>query len=197
MELDIFNETGGAPAGGCHTPGMLALHDRWRSLWEQHVAWTRMTIESAVFNSPDLPQTSARLLQNAQDMGAALKPWYGDSIAAGFAKLIRDHLLIAINLVSAAKRGDAPGAAKAEKDWYANAGDIAAFLAGINPNWSAQQWKSLLYSHLAMTKTEAVAALTGDYQKSVNTYDAIEREALVMADTISSGIVKQFPRKFT
>jgi hypothetical protein len=189
--------TMGEPSGtGCVTAPMLALRDEWRSLWEQHVAWTRMTIESAAFGSPDFPQVSARLLQNAQDMGAAVRPWYGDAAGTDFAMLIRDHLLIAIRLVSAAKAGDTAGAAQAEKEWYANADAIAAFLAGANPYWSAQEWRSMFYEHLALTKDEAVATLTGDYQKSAGTYDEIEREALLMADTVSGGIMRQFPRYF-
>jgi hypothetical protein len=180
----------------CITTAMLILHDQWRSLWEQHAAWTRMTIESAAFGTADLAQTSARLLRSGPDMGAALRPYYGNAIAAGFSKLITDHLLIAIRLVSAAKKGDTAAATQAEKEWYSNADDIAMFLAGINPYWSVPQWKALLYDHLAMTKAEAVATLTGDYQKSVDTYDQIEQEALVMADAISGGIVKQFPWRF-
>lgn len=177
---------------GCVTAAQLALHDAWRSLWEQHVAWTRMTIISAAFSLPDLTQTSARLLRNAQDMGNALMPYYGTTAAAGFASLIRQHLLIAMDLVSAAKKGDTASAATAEKAWYANADDIAAFLAGANPYWSRKGWQDMLYRHLALTKTEAVAMLAGDYQKSIDTYDEIERQALGMADAVSAGISMQF-----
>jgi hypothetical protein len=91
--------------------------------------------------------------------------------------------------------GDASTAEKAEKEWYANADDIAVYLSGINPYWDEQQWRSMLHAHLALTKAEAEAMLAGDYQGSIQIYDEIERQALAMADTISSGIMKQFPRK--
>lgn len=177
---------------GCVTPAQLAQHDTWRSLWEQHVAWTRMTIISAVFGLPDLQVTSTRLLSNPTDMGNAMKPFYGDAIASGFTALICKHLLIAMDLVSAAKKGDTATAAAAEKAWYANADDIAVYLSGINPNWPQNVVRDMLYTHLSLTKAEAVAMLTGDYQKSVDLYDEIERQALGMADAISSGISKQF-----
>lgn len=49
-----------------------------RSLWEQHVAWTRLAIISIVFNLPDINVTVGRLLQNATHMGLSLEPFYGE-----------------------------------------------------------------------------------------------------------------------
>jgi hypothetical protein len=191
MAINIYGETGGSQNyANCISNKELALHDAWRSLWEQHVAWTRMTIISAANSLPDLTETVARLLRNADDMGTALKPFYGASIAAGFSMLIRSHLLIAIDLVSAAKKGDSAAAAKAEKAWYANADDIAVFLSGINPYWPQKAVQDMLYEHLALTKAEAVATLTGNNEESIRLYDEIERQALGMADTISGGIAK-------
>jgi hypothetical protein len=48
----------------------------------------------------------------------------------------------------------------------------------------------------AARRLEAVAQLTGDYGTSVRMYDEIEDHILDMADTLSSGIVAQFPRRF-
>lgn len=49
-----------------------------RSLWEQHVAWTRLAIISIVFHLPDVNVTVKRLLQNATHMGLSLEPFYGE-----------------------------------------------------------------------------------------------------------------------
>ena len=51
------------------------LHDGMRKLWEQHVAWTRLTIVSFAANTPELPATQARLLRNQTDIGNAIKPY--------------------------------------------------------------------------------------------------------------------------
>jgi len=50
--------------------------------------------------------------------------------------------------------------------------------------------------HLNLTLREAVAELTGKYAHSVTQFDAIEHEILTMADTLSNGIIAQFPGKF-
>lgn len=160
-------------------------------LWEQHVYWTRMFIISAVFNLPDIDPTTKRLLRNPEDFRAALRPFYGAG-ADRFADLLRDHLLIAAQLVKAAKAGDNNAAADAESRWYANADEIAEYLGSINPYWTADEWRSMLYEHLALTKNEAVQMLAGKYSDSISTFDNVEREALVMADVMADGLVKQF-----
>lgn len=175
----------------------LDLSNEMRKLWEEHVAWTRMTIISIANNLPDQELVIQRLLRNAPEMGAVFKPYYGNEKASKYAGLIKDHLVIAVQLVKAAKAGNSAAAAEAEKKWYANADEIAAFLGSINPYWSKEDWIAMLHEHLSLTKSEAVSILTGNYATSIQLYDKIENQALMMADGLTNGIVKQFPDKFT
>ncbi|RKN85616.1 hypothetical protein [Paenibacillus ginsengarvi] len=77
-----------------------------------------------------------RLLRNPSDMAAVFKRYYGDKIATQFNSLMREHLVLAAQLVKAAKAGNSQAAAEIEKKWYANADELAAFLSSINPYWS-------------------------------------------------------------
>lgn len=173
------------------------LNSHLRLLWEQHIYWTRMLILSIAFGLPDMEVVLNRLLQNPRDFEAALSPFYGEEAAATFAQLFTDHLTIAAELVNAAKANDTTAAADAERRWYENTDQIAEYLASINPNWSANEWKRMLYSHLAMTKQQAVDILTQDYQGSITTFGNIEQQALEMADMMTYGIVEQFPQYFS
>jgi len=168
------------------------LRDYIHELWEQHVLWTRLTILSLVFDLPDTELVTNRLLRNPKDFEALLRLLYGDKEASAFADLLTNHLVIAAELIKAAKAGDNNGAADAEKRWYENADQIADLLAAINPYWSREDWKTMLYKHLAMTKDEAVNVLTGKYLESINGFDEIEEQALVMADMMTNGIINQF-----
>ncbi len=167
-----------------------------RLLWEQHVLWTRMVIISIVFDLPDADLVTNRLLQNPTDFENVLKIYYGSTGAARFAELLKSHLVIAAQLVKAAKAGDNKAAADAEKRWYANADEIAAYLGSINPYWSQADWRTMLYEHLALTKAEAVDMLGKNYSASIATYDKIEKQALAMADMMAAGIIRQFPDAF-
>lgn len=172
------------------------LSNRMRLLWEQHVYWTMLFILGVAFGLPNAELITNRLLQNPKDFETILKPLYGEALAAEFAKLFTEHLTIAAELVKEAKAGNNAAAADAEKRWYENADQIAAFLNRINPYWSAQAWQKMLYDHLAMTKDEAVSYLTQKYADSIKLFDTIEQQALTMADMMTQGIVKQFPEYF-
>jgi hypothetical protein len=180
----------------CISEKEVRLKSSMRLVWEQHVYWTRMTIISLAFNSPDVDFVTARLLRNATDMGDLLRPFYGNRIAAKFSSLIREHLVIAVELVKAAKAGDQKAIAAAERRWYANGEEIAEFLSTINPYISEKEFKEMFFKHLALTTLEAVFILQKDFKSSIAVFDKIEAEALQMADTITVGIVEQFPKKF-
>ncbi|MBS4202361.1 hypothetical protein KHA93_22425 [Bacillus sp. FJAT-49732] len=167
-----------------------------RLLWEEHVNWTRMTIISIVFNLPDLQFVQERLLMNATDMGNCLRPFYGNQIADQYAMLIKEHLILAAELVTASVKGDTKTAAEKNKQWYRNADDIAAFLSSINPHLGKEDVRKMFYMHLDLTKDEAVKMIQRDYKSDVAIFDKIEAQALGMSDMIAEAIVKQFPNRF-
>jgi hypothetical protein len=87
-------------------------------------------------------------------------------------------------------------ASEIERRWYDNARAIAALLARINPYWSQQQWENMLFEHLRLVKAEATGMISKNYLAEINLYDEMERNAMMMADTLSEGILRQFPDKF-
>jgi len=50
--------------------------------------------------------------------------------------------------------------------------------------------------HLSTTKDELVARATGNYPADVTAYDTVYAHILKMSDTLSDGIVAQFPAMF-
>ena len=104
-------------------------------LWEQHIVWTRFTIISIIKNLVDIDITSKSLIQNPIDFKSVLKPYYGDKIATEFSNLLKNHLIITIELVKAMKANKEEECEKAEKRWYSNADEISIFLSSINPHW--------------------------------------------------------------
>jgi hypothetical protein len=180
----------------CISEHEVHLSNAMRLVWEQHVYWTRMTTNSIAFDLPDLDIVTERLLRNSTDMGNLLKHFYGNRIAAKFSNLIREHLLIAPELVKAAKAGNQKAVADAERRWYANGEEIAEFLSRINPFISRDEFQEMFFEHLALTTKEALFILQNKFQSSIAMFDKIEAQALQMADTITNAIVKQFPRKF-
>jgi len=187
----------GGPAFGGGTSTLFSetavhLRDCFRLLWEQHVYWTRMVILGIAYTLPDLEPATERLLRNPNDFVRLFSPLYGTAVATEFGRLLKNHLLIAAELVKAAKAGDTTAAATQEKSWYKNADEIVYFLAQANPCWSVDFMKSMWYKHLSLTKQEAIAAINNNNTKSIKKFNQIEQEALMLADDLSSGIIYQF-----
>jgi hypothetical protein len=188
---------GHGPVFTPHNAAQIAFHDAMRKLWEDHVTWTRLAIVTFADGSAGFPATADRLLQNQVDIGDAVKPFYGDEVGAQLTALLREHILIAVEILQAAKAGDTPAFNDARDRWYANANDIADFLSAANPRfWPNAMMRADMKTHLDQTLTEAAQELAGDYAASVATYEEVHLHILAMADTLSSGLIRQFPSRF-
>ena len=162
-----------------------------------HITWTRLAIISLTAGSPDTDATVARLLRNQTDIGNAVKPFYGKAAGSELTRQLRKHILIAADVVAAAKAGDQTKLAEAQARWAKNGDDIARVLASVNPRfWKLAAMKAELRIHLRLTTDEAVARLQGNWAADVAAYDKIHHHALHMSDLLSAGIVNQFPKRF-
>jgi hypothetical protein len=174
-----------------------AFQDHMRKLWEDHITWTRLAIVTFADGSAGFDATAARLLQNQSDIGDAIKPFYGEAAGDHLTALLDDHIGIAVELLQAAKSGDDVTFETANTAWYANADDIADFLARSDPrHWPQDTMRAAMHGHLDQTLAEARHELTGQYEASVADYDEIHHHILAMADVLSDGIIRAFPNRF-
>ena len=115
----------------------------------------------------------------------------------GMRKLWEDHVTwtrLAIVTFADGSGGFGP---TAKTRWYANADDIADFLAAANPKaWPADAMRAAMRTHLDQTLTEASDELQGHYAASITDFEAIHAHILMMADQLSAGIIQAFPARF-
>jgi hypothetical protein len=186
----------GIPAHGMRADKADDLRAAMRELWDDHVVWTRLFIVSTLADLPDNGATTERLLQNQTDIGNAIKPFYGDAAGTKLTALLKDHILIAADIVKSAKAGDTAKLDASKAKWVANADEIAAFLSGANPkNWPAADMKAMMREHLNVTTAELEARLKKDWKADVAAYDKVVDQILKMADMLTDGIIRQFPDK--
>ena len=176
-------------------PKALELKNNMRRLWTDHVAWTRGYIVAAVANDSSASAQASRLMRNQEDIGNAVATYYGSAAGEKLTDLLKQHINIAVDLVTAAKAGDNAKVSDADRRWHDNARDIAAFLAGANPNWSRDALVNMLNEHLSLTTEEALARIQKRWTDDTVAFDRILTQALMMADALTDGIVKQFPSK--
>jgi hypothetical protein len=174
-----------------------ALRSDMRVLWEDHIVWTRLAIISLTTGSPDTSATVNRLLRNQADIGDAVKPFYGKAAGNRLTAELRRHILIAADVVAAAKAGDQAKLADAQARWRTNANDIARLLNGVNPRfWKLGAMQAEMQRHLSLTTHEAVARLEGTWAADVVAYDRIHHHVLHLSDLLANGLIQQFPQRF-
>jgi hypothetical protein len=172
------------------------LKTAMNKLWEDHVTWTRNVICCLVDELPGSDQAVTRLLKNQEDIGNAIKPYYGEEAGNQLTALLKPHITISAEVVKAAKADNKTKLDEANKKWFANADEIAAFLSKANPAWKLAEMKKMMHDHLKLTTDEAVARIKKDYSADIKAYDKVHEEILEMSDMLSMGIIEQFPDKF-
>jgi hypothetical protein len=182
--------------GMSSTSSGMALQLAMRKLWEDHIVYTRNYVISALANLKDIDAVAQRLLKNQDEIGDAIKPFYGDAAGAKLALLLRDHIMIATEVVKAAKQKNNDALEKANKQWMTNADEIAVFLSSANPAWSKEELMGMLHTHLALTTDEVVSRLNKYWVADIDSYDKGHIHMLMFADMLTNGFIKQFPAKF-
>ena len=168
-----------------------------RAIWEEHIVWTRMAIVDVAAGLPGLEANLARLLRHQTQIGDAVTPFYGRAAGARLSGLLRGHILVAVEVLGAAKAGHARALARAQARWRSNGAQIADFLHSANPAaWPKARMRRMMAGHLRLTGAEALARLSGRWRADVRAYDKIHTQILHMADMLSAGIIAQFPARF-
>jgi hypothetical protein len=150
------------------TERSVAFREDMRELWEEHIVWTREFIVSFAADSQDQDEVAARLLANQDDIGDAIKPFYGEAAGEQLTALLKEHILGAVTLLQAAKAGDTAAFDAANAAWYANGTEIAQFLNSANPeNWPLDHASHHMTMHLDLTLQEAANRLGGNFAADI------------------------------
>jgi len=155
-----------------------------------------MLLISIAHRLSDLGAVTARLMQNPDDIAEIFARYYSPDTAAAISRLLTEHLQIGSQLITDLRDGNTAGADALTRQWYINADKMADAFAGINPYYDRREMRDMLHRHLELTTQEVAARLAGDFSADIKAFDAVEEEALGMADLFSAGIMLQFPQMF-
>jgi hypothetical protein len=167
-----------------------------RKLWEEHVFWTRNVIFCLVDDLPGNVQAVKRQLQNQIDLGNAIKPYYGDAAGDRLTELLYIHVNTTTEIIKAAKTRDTAIINDVNKKWFANADEMVKLLHKLNQDWTVGDLKSMLNEQMKLTADEAGERLKKNYDADAVAFDKVHEGVLKMSDSLSDGIILQFPNKF-
>ena len=141
----LFTAPGNVNAGQDKKPTACDLKSDMRKLWEDHIIWTRNVIFNIIDELPGTTEAVNRLLQNQVDIGNAIKPYYGEAAGNQLTALLREHITIAADLLTALDDGNTTAFNAAYAQWVANADAIAALLSSVNPNWPLAEMTAMMH----------------------------------------------------
>ncbi|HTO15141.1 MAG TPA: hypothetical protein VLZ83_05195 [Edaphocola sp.] len=173
------------------------LRTEQRKLWSDHMHWTLATVDAFFYEPSQLNSKLARLMQNQEDIGNSIKPYYGAAAGDQLTALLKEHIQLAVPVLTAAKNGDQSALGTAVADWKVNAKEIADFLTSANDkNWPASVTEPHMEGHIDQTIDYSVKVLTEDYAGGLTSFEFALNHMLGLADVLTNGISKQFPDKF-
>jgi hypothetical protein len=198
MPLNMLAAPGIAAAQKpCLTQSEVKFANEFRRLWIDHVLWTsNYNTSAATAGAEDQKQVLARLLKNQEETGNFIKPYYGEAAGNKLTELLKEHIVLAGDIVQAAKSGQGAKVNELNKKWHRNADEIAAFLSRANPNLKNEDVKKLMYKHLELVTNDLTSSLVKDWEARIVSIDDGISHIIMLADAISDAVVKQFPDKF-
>ncbi len=179
-----------------NTPQYEVFHKQMQKLWADHMQWTFTTVDAFFNNTNALEGNLTRLLQNQQDLGDAIVPYYGQEAGTELARLLTEHIELAVPVLTAAQEGNETALGVGLEDWYRNAEEVGEFLNSANPHWEEHDMRPMMKTHIDQTVEYSVLLLQGDYHAAIKAFDEANSHMVDMADHLSEGIANHFPDKF-
>jgi hypothetical protein len=124
-------------------------------LWTDHVVWMREYIVAAVDERIDRAEVAARLLRTPADLGRAIEKEVGRKEGRRVAKLLRQHVIMAIDLVDAACAEDTRRFREIEAVWDSTDPD--------------EPW----HRHIPSIKAILVARMEENFDRDVDAFDEL------------------------
>ena len=169
-----------------------------RSLWHGHIVHARAYANAVhAGNSAEASKAASDVVANAKQIADAVGSFYGDAAGKQMLTLLAGHWGAVKSLTDACAKHDDAAATAAMNGLTANAGEIARFLAGANPNWPEETLRGLLLAHGAHHNQQIRMIMAGDKRGEADTWRAMQAHMDTIADALAAGIAQQFPQKAT
>jgi hypothetical protein len=173
------------------------FHNDMHQLWDEQSTWEHLFVSGTLANLPYREASLRRLMQNQENIGNAIKPFYGEEAGDRLAALLTEHVVICDALLQAAKKANAQEFEATVARWYANADETGEFLNKLDPeNWPVIETKITLRTYLDFTLEAAMARWNGDFVGNMSAHEKAHAQAIVIADMLSDGITKRFKDQF-
>lgn len=178
-------------------PAGLSTRLALRDLWVEHIFWVRnYVLANQQGDRKEADTAATQVVSNATSIANSIAPLYGQPAADQLLKLLAGHWGAVKDYSDASVGKDAAGKNAAVAELTSNAKAIAQFLAKANPNLPEGTLVAMFSTHGGHHVAQIDQLGKKDYAAEANTWAQMRQHMLVLADTLTSALVKQFPDKF-
>lgn len=168
-----------------------------RDLWVEHVFWVRnYVIANQAGEAAAAKVATTEVVANATAIANSIAPLYGQPAADQLLDLLAGHWGAVKQYSDAVVAKNEAGKDAAVAELTSNAKAIAVFLASANPNLPENTLVAMLNAHGGHHIAQIDQLAKNDYAGEARTWQAMREHMLVLGDTLTAALVKQFPDKF-
>lgn len=167
----------------------------FRNLWMEYMTWTRNYIVSAVADLNDKQYIVQKLLEIADGFGNAFKRIYNNEAGERFKNLLKDHIILGIDIVDNTIAGNQEKVEELKKLKDANVEAIALMLSGLSKYFDYTTIKSLFQEKSNLLSELLQKRISQQYSEELSVYNLLTQQASKLADTMGEAVNKQFDNR--
>ena len=165
-----------------------------RKILSDSLTWQRIYVLETLANSMEADKALGRLTQSENDLSNAFKPYVGDSTSAQLNDLLKQYLQVLADYISTAKSGG-------DKTYvigkiHDNADSFADLLSRANMSWQKSDLSNMFKRYYDLLDAEIDSQINKIGALDTTAVDAAFDQAMTVADTLSSGVMQQYPGSF-
>jgi len=184
-------------AGDANPARVAEMKQTLRDLWLGHIYWVQHAVLNNTANSPTKRDTVEKEVDaNTKQIANVFAPFYGEAASETFLTLLDINIGAVRDYSEATVADDTLRQNAALARLATNADDFAEFFSRISPYLKKDTVRGLIAAHGAHHVLQINQYKKKDYAHLEETWTMMRGHVYVIADTLSTALVKQFPGKF-
>ena len=170
-----------------------------RDLWLGHIFWVqRVVLFNTTIDPAERDAAEKQVLANAKAIASTVAPFYGEAGSEKFFALLTGHYAAVKDYSEATTFGNTRAQKTALSRLASNADLFAEFMNEANPQHLPKDTvRDMIAAHGAHHVLQINQYMKKEYVHLDETWPMMRQHVYLFADTLTTGLVKQFPSRFS
>ncbi len=184
-------------AGGVNPARVAEMKQTFRDLWLGHIYWVQHAVLNSATNSLAARNAAEKEVDaNTKQIASMITPFYGEAASQKFLSQLDINISADREYSEATVAGNKSQQDAALARLASNSDDFGEFLSGISPYLEKDTVRGLIAAHGAHHVLQINQYKKKEYTHLEQTWKMMREHVYVIADTLTTAFVKQFPGKF-